>query len=216
MPIHPDNKSGNPPLLLQHNWCPETRWLATDHSAEAINAEVHGYQDVLHCTQCRFYSHIVIRYNTDLIQQGATGKMFVFLPSPNVNHKTHITIMNIKKPTYCQALSCFKAKLKIFPFRPSPSIFIPTNNNISTQFLLQPCVCVCFSVCVCVAGQCLFFCIIIYVNCFGRTVLYMCIECHIQVNMYYVSARGVDERITVHYYYYHEQNTTLMTITIII
>ena len=31
----------------------------------------------------------------------------------------------------------------------------------------------------------------------------MCIEYHIQVNMYHVSAQGVDERtITVHYYYY--------------
>ena len=30
----------------------------------------------------------------------------------------------------------------------------------------------------------------------------MCIEYHMQVNMYYVSAQGVDERaINVHYYY---------------
>ena len=30
----------------------------------------------------------------------------------------------------------------------------------------------------------------------------MCIEYHIQVNIYYVSAQGVDERmINVHYYY---------------
>ena len=37
---------------------------------------------------------------------------------------------------------------------------------------------------------------------FDRTVLYMCIEYHIQVNMYHVSAQGVDERrINVHYYY---------------
>ena len=36
------------------------------------------------------------------------------------------------------------------------------------------------------------------------TVLYMCIEYHIQVNMYHVSAQGVDERmINVHYYYYY-------------
>ena len=33
--------------------------------------------------------------------------------------------------------------------------------------------------------------------------LYMCIKYHIQVNMYHVSAQGVDERmINVHYYYY--------------
>ena len=43
--------------------------------------------------------------------------------------------------------------------------------NISTQFLLQSvCVCVCVSVCVCSA--------LLYVNCFGRTMLYMCIEYH--------------------------------------
>ena len=47
-----------------------------------------------------------------------------------------------------------------------------------------------------------FFCIILYVNCFGRTMLYMCIEYHIYVNMYHVSDQGVDERmINVHYYY---------------
>ena len=46
--------------------------------------------------------------------------------------------------------------------------------------------------------------IILYANCFGRTMLYMCIEYHIWVNMYHVSAQGVDERmINVHYYYYH-------------
>ena len=44
---------------------------------------------------------------------------------------------------------------------------------------------------------------ILYVNCFGRTVLYRCIEYHIYVNMYHVSAQGVDERmINAHYYYY--------------
>ena len=38
-----------------------------------------------------------------------------------------------------------------------------------------------FYVCVCVCGAyvCLSFCIILYVNCFGRTVLFMCIEYHI-------------------------------------
>ena len=33
--------------------------------------------------------------------------------------------------------------------------------------------------------------------------LYMCIEYHIWVNIYHMSAQGVDERmINVHYYYY--------------
>ena len=50
-----------------------------------------------------------------------------------------------------------------------------------------------------------FLVIILYVNCFGRTMLYMCIEYHTQVNMYHVSAQGVDERmINVHYYYYYD------------
>ena len=50
---------------------------------------------------------------------------------------------------------------------------------------------------------CFCFCIILYVNCFGRTMFYMCTEYHISVNMYHVSAQGVDERmINVHYYYY--------------
>ena len=36
----------------------------------------------------------------------------------------------------------------------------------------------------------------------------MCIECHIQVTMYYVSAQGVDERmINVHDYYYYYYTT---------
>ena len=49
-------------------------------------------------------------------------------------------------------------------------------------------VCVCVRACLCVLD---------------RTVLYMCIEYHVEVNMYYVSAQGVDERvINVHYYYY--------------
>ena len=62
----------------------------------------------------------------------------------------------------------------------------PTHFN-SLQFV---CVCVCVHVCahacacecmhVCV---CLFFCIILYVNCFGRT-----------VNMYHVSAQSIDKR----------------------
>ena len=48
----------------------------------------------------------------------------------------------------------------------------------------------------------LFFRIIFYVNCFRRTVLYMCKE-YIYVNMRHVRAQGVDERmINVYYYYY--------------
>ena len=46
----------------------------------------------------------------------------------------------------------------------------------------------------------LFF-IILYVNCFVRSMLYMCIEYHIQVNMYHVSAQGVDEHMINVYYY---------------
>ena len=90
---------------------------------------------------------------------------------------------------HCSTLSSFTAKLKTFLFSQyfhpdsyqypvshcvcvcvcaracacvassSHSIFIPTS-NISTQFLI---------VCACV---CLFFRIILHVNCFGRTVLY--------------------------------------------
>ena len=61
--------------------------------------------------------------------------------------------------------------------------------------------CVCVCVCVCVA----FFKIYFYntlCKFFGRTMLYMCIEYHIKVNMYHVSTQSVDERmINVHYYY---------------
>jgi len=51
---------------------------------------------------------------------------------------------------------------------------------------------------------CVYFRIILYVNCFGRTVLYMCIEYHIEVNMYHVRAQGVEKStINIHYYYYY-------------
>ena len=61
------------------------------------------------------------------------------------------------------------------------------------------CVCVCACVRACVRACMCVFHIILYVNCFGRTVLYMCIEYHIWVNMYNVSAQGADERmINVH------------------
>ena len=46
----------------------------------------------------------------------------------------------------------------------------------------------CVCVCVCV----------LYVNCFGRTMLYMYTEYHILVNMYHVRAQGVDERIIMY------------------
>ena len=70
----------------------------------------------------------------------------------------------------------------------SHSIFIPT--NIGTQFLLLSlyicvCVCACMRACVCACMHAcvwcvsLFVCITLYVNCFGRTVLYMCIEYYI-------------------------------------
>ena len=40
----------------------------------------------------------------------------------------------------------------------------------------------------------------------------MCMEYHIQVNMYDVSAQGVDERMTnVHYYYYYYYYVALET-----
>ena len=82
---------------------------------------------------------------------------------------------------HCSTLSSCKAKLKTFLFS---QYFHP---NISTQFLLQS-VCVCVCVCVCVracvrACVCsafvLYIFIILYVNCFGSTMLYMCIEYHI-------------------------------------
>ena len=46
-----------------------------------------------------------------------------------------------------------------------------------------------------------------YVNCLGRTVIYVCIEYCVSVNMYYdVNAQGVDERmINVRYYHYYDQ-----------
>ena len=54
-------------------------------------------------------------------------------------------------------------------------------------------------VCVCVESL-LSFRMLLCVGCFGGTVLYMCIEYHIYVNMYHVSTQGVDERmINVHY-----------------
>ena len=48
---------------------------------------------------------------------------------------------------------------------------------------MRACVCVC---------MCVHFHILLYVNCFGWTVLCMCIEYCIKVNMYEVSNQGVD------------------------
>ena len=43
----------------------------------------------------------------------------------------------------------------------------------------------------------------------------MCIEYHIQVNMYHVSAQGVDERmINVHYYYQWEIKAVIQSYTL--
>ena len=79
-------------------------------------------------------------------------------------------------------------------WKPSSSHSISILTNISTQFLLQSvyarvCVCVCVCVCVFVVRFyyyyyyfiiiIFYFLIILYVNCFGRTMLYMCIEYHI-------------------------------------
>ena len=69
---------------------------------------------------------------------------------------------------------------------PSSSHSISILTNISIWFLLQSvCVCVCvracvrMCVCVCSAFFVFVFCIKLYANCFGRTMLYMCIEYHI-------------------------------------
>ena len=41
---------------------------------------------------------------------------------------------------------------------------------------VRACMCMCVCVCVCVCVVRVVFHIILYVNCFGRTVLHMCIE----------------------------------------
>ena len=75
-------------------------------------------------------------------------------------------------------------------------------------------VCVCVCVCVCSA--------LLYDFFFGRTLLLMCIEYHMWVNMYHVSAQGVDERmINVHYYYkdkniWRKKNHLLLRISAVI
>ena len=79
---------------------------------------------------------------------------------------------------HCSTLSSFKAKLKTFLFS---QYFHP---NINTQFLL---VSVCLRVFVVKKKK---KSIILYANCFGRTMLYMCMKYHIWFNMYHVNAQG--------------------------
>ena len=68
-------------------------------------------------------------------------------------------------------------------------------------------VCYCCCCFVCVGGGsegCLSLRMVLCVDRLGGTVLYVCIEYHIQVNMYHVSAQGVDKRmINVQYCYYY-------------
>ena len=63
-------------------------------------------------------------------------------------------------------------------------------------------------------GDCLSFRMVLCVGCIDRTMLYLCIEYHIEVNMYHVSVHCIDEHmINVHfsssssssssYYYYY-------------
>ena len=61
---------------------------------------------------------------------------------------------------------------------------------------------------------CWFFNTILYVNCFDKTVLYVCIQniVFIIIIMYHVNARGVDKRmINVHYYYCYYYYIIIMT-----
>ena len=79
------------------------------------------------------------------------------------------------------------------------------------------CVCVCVHACVCMYRSvscmfklnglnslCLLFLldIILYVNCISRTVLYMCIESCVLINMYHVNTQDIDAR-AIHVYYYY-------------
>ena len=43
------------------------------------------------------------------------------------------------------------------------------------------------------------------VNCFGKTMLYMCIEYHVYVNMYDASTQGTDEHI-IYIYIHHDDD----------
>ena len=100
-------------------------------------------------------------------------------------------------------LSSFKAKLNenlsLFTVFPQQLISVPN---------------FCYSHCVCASARAyVFVCVCVcphikpYVNCSGRTVLYVCIEYCVQVNICRVSAQGVDDErmINVHYYssYYY-------------
>ena len=56
----------------------------------------------------------------------------------------------------------------------------------------------------------------LYVNCFGKTMLYMCIEYHVYVNMYDASTQGTDEHMIDIYIYTHMMMMIMITIIIII
>ena len=114
---------------------------------------------------------------------------------------------------HCSTQSSFKAKLKTFLLS---QYFLPQLISIPS-FYCSHCVCACVRAYVHACGC---FHIIPYVSCFGRTVLYICIEYCIKVNIqvwcersgrwwvhdkctFDVSVQGVDEcMINVHYYYY--------------
>ena len=99
--------------------------------------------------------------------------------------------------TLCQFMQSCIRKLYVYP-------------NISTQFLLQSlCVCVgggggaCVCACMCVfVVLFFFFFIILYVNCFSRTMLYMCTDIIFRlICIMWLCVEGDDERmISVHYY----------------
>ena len=67
---------------------------------------------------------------------------------------------------------------------------------------VRACVCACVRVCECVR-VCICMCAfsIEGINCFGRTMLYVCTEYRIWVNTYHVSAQGVDKYTLLLYMY---------------
>ena len=105
-------------------------------------------------------------------------------PDKNLSHFLLLWTPHLEfTPTrHCQSCHILKRNRK-----PSSSHSISSPTNISTTFLLQ-------SVCVCGGGGggCVRACVCVFpynrlpyymsVNCFGRTVLYMCIEYWIWVN----------------------------------
>ena len=118
----------------------------------------------------RFFSHEDGRLSQPVPLTAAESPVWMSTPFQTTIHfmyrKLHICDFSHLTKQLCKENkppSSFKAKLKTFLF----SQYF--HANISTQFLLQSLVCVCVCVCVCT----------LYVNCFGRTMLYMCIEYHI-------------------------------------